>query len=454
MAVNYTNLFTDVGAFIKALDALRALSLSGGTLETQLANIKTKLTTSGREDVLSGVQELYDGMKDQGVSWAIANVDRINTRLRHRTTVLEELNGVGPASDVLTILIELYRDMVNNSQDIDGSVVTIGAVSADAGNTGNATVLTDKVLDGVSSPVGGGPWNPEWNAVNSELSVTETMTLTVSADSDSDGLVLGEEQLLLEGSPVSRVGPFGWETEGSGESKEIPTLNSHQLIANKDLESWNLNVPESWDLDSGVAGTNVIQETTAADVYRGDSALELAVGVATIQISQTLPIRILVPKQRYCLSCFVKGEAGILAGTLTIQFESPSGGYSAASSEKIEMAFGALAAQTSYGEEHFWINAPATIPDDLELVIKITGTLTAAKSVRIDSLAFGPVEWANGISVAVIAGSSQNVRGDRYSFLVTNGDEGTFQTYFRKQYKFQMPSQTDASETIADTLAE
>jgi hypothetical protein len=455
MAVNYTNLFTDIGAFIKALNAFRAFSTASGTIETQLANIITKLSSTGREDILSGVQELYDGMKDSGISWATSNVSKINERIQHRATVLEELSGLGMGSDVLTILIELSRDMVVNSQDINASVVTVGAVTTDAGNTGNAVLLVDKVLDGVNSPINGGPYNPEWNGIDSQLSVSDNFSVTCTADEDTDGLVLGEEQFIIEGNPISRAGPFGWETEGSGVSREVGSLNSHQLIANKDFESWSANVPESWDLDAGTAGTDVIQETTGADVYRGDSALRFTGdgATATFQISQTLPLRLLVPGQRYCLSCFVKGDATVGAGTLTIQFESPSGGYVAASSEKIEMLAAALAAQTSYGEEHFWINAPASIPDDLELVIKTTATLTSAATVQVDSLAFGPVEWFNGVSLAICSGSAQNIRTDRYTFTITNDDAGVFQTFFRKQYKFQMPSQTDASETQADSLA-
>ena len=455
MAVNYNNLFTDVGAFIKALNTLRAISLSGGAIQTELANLDTKLVSTDREDVLSGTQEIYEGYKNNVISWTGDNVAKINERLTHRSTVLEELSGLGGASDVTSVLLELYRVMIDASQDVDASAITLGSPAADGGNSGNATILADKVLDGVNIPADGGFANPEWNGKNSEIAISETMSITCTADEDTDGLTLGEEQFIIEGLPAPASGPFGWETEGSGTSKEIATLNSHQIISNKDFESWDTNVPESWDLDAGVAGTHVIQETTAADVYRGDSALKF-VGdgsLATIKISQTLPLRILVPKQRYCLSCFVEGTASTSAGVLTIQFESPSGGYTAGGTEKITMDAAALAAQTSYGEEHFWLNAPATIPDDLELVITITGTLTSAKIVRVDSLAFGPVEWANGVNFSVVSGANQNVRGDRYTVAVTNDDAGIFQQYFRKQYKFQMPSGTDGSETQADSKA-
>ena len=97
MAVNYNNLFTDVGAFIKALNTLRAISLSGGAIQTELANLDTKLVSTDREDVLSGTQEIYEGYKNNVISWTGDNVAKINERLTHRSTVLEELSGLGGA---------------------------------------------------------------------------------------------------------------------------------------------------------------------------------------------------------------------------------------------------------------------------------------------------------------------------------------------------------------------
>lgn len=455
MALAYQDLFEDIGSFIKAINALRAQSLSAGTIETQLDNIKTVLASHNREDVLSGVQESYDGMKDAVVGWVAVNLAKIEERFLHKETILEELTAVGPAPTILTVLKELNRQMGVDTREVDANTVTVGAQSDDASNNGNCEIFGDKVLDGVSIPILNGTSCWEWKDVNSELSSDEDMIITCIADEDSDGLPEGEERFSIVGQPIPPGGVWGWKNEGSGTNIEVQTLNSHHIIANKDFESWSANVPASWDLDGGVAGTDILQETTAADVHRGDSALQFVGDGSTdpLKISQTLPAAILTPRKRYCLGCFVKGEAGIASGTLTIQFESPSGGYSAGASEKIELNAAALAAQTTYDEEKFWITAPDTIPDDLELVIKITGALTSAKNVRIDSLAFGPVEWANGVSFAILTGSSQTVKGDRYTVNVANDNVGVFQEFFRKQYRFQLRSTTGGTEDILDNWA-
>jgi len=422
-------------------------------MQTLLDAIETALNTSGRHDVLNGVNPTFEVYRDTLVGWASELSGKVDERLGHKSTILDELIGAGSFTDVQTLLGLIHRDMVDNAQDVLLSTVTIGAVSADGGNTGDGTVETDKVLDAVSVAFAGGSPVVDLRDVDSELAVTsETMSLTCVVDEDTDGVPAGEEVFLWEGEQAPNS-PLDWRNEGSGVSLEIPTLNSHSIIANRNFDSFTANVPESWDLDNGTAGTHLVQESTAADVFRGESAVRFDGdgAQAEIGISQTIPLRALTPGKRYKLTCQVQGQAGIAAGTLTIQFESPSSAYTAGASEKITMNAAALAAQVAYGIESFFFTVPVTIPDDLELVIKVTGTLTTAKSVWVDSLAFGPVEWGGGVSVVISAGATQFVRGDRFTFTVVNDDAGVFQTFFRKRYKTQLPSA--ASPSIAENLA-
>ena len=459
MAVNYTNLFTDIGCFIKAINQFRDVATGANSpvpdLPDLLDNCETVLDSTDAHDVLSGVPELFDGFKDSAVSWIGQLNNKVTQRITDRVKILEELNGIGQDTSLQNVLMQLYRDMVDSSESINASSVTLGSVTADGGNAGNGTVLLDKVLDRVSPPGPGMSANPEYKGVNSELAATsDGMSVTCVRDEDSDGTPSGEEVFLWQGQPAARSA-FDWKTEGSGLSLEVPTLNSYALVDNKDFEAWDTNVPESWTIDSGTAGTHIIEETSAADVFRGSSALKFTGdgSTGTLKISQDVLQGAFVPGKRYLLACYVKGNASVAAGTLTIQFESASGGYTAASSEKIEMNAAALAAQTSYGIESFYITMPDQIPDDFELVIKVTGTLTNAVSVRVDSLAVGPVVWGNGVNIAVVAGSTAFVRNDRLTFTISNNDAGVFQTYFRKQYGVQMPSDTGGTETQADSLA-
>lgn len=416
-------------------------------------DVKEVFSGNNTENVLSGVPELFLQFQSQVVGWVGSLGEVVTRRLTDRTTVIEQLSGLGGSTDVVAVLRELFRDMTANSESIQRSTVTLGSVTADSGNHGSGVVLLDKVLDAVTPPHSGYPVVPQYRDLDSELSVSsETMSLTCVGDEDSDGLVAGEELFVWRGL-TSPNGAFDYNTEGSNTNRTISVLNAETIIANKDFEAWSSNVPESWDLDNGTAGTHVIQEGTGANVFRGSYGMKITGdgSQATIGISQTLPLGILVPGKRYLLSVRVKGQASTLAGTLTIEFESPSSGYTAGSSEKITMDATALSAATSWTHQYFYITAPTTIPDDLELVIKVTGTLTSAKSVWVDSLAFGAVQYANGINVAVIAGATQFTRNDRFTFPITNDDLGIIQTFLRKQYRMQLPSAS--SPTRKDLLA-
>jgi hypothetical protein len=458
VAIDYTNLFENMGVFIKAANQMRDMATGSNAPRPDLpsleSSIRSMLISNGAYDVLGSVPTDFIGYRDSAIGWAENLAGKVTELLTHRTTVLEQLPGLGQRYTLNDVLIELYRDMVANAKSVKPSVVTIGAVTADVTNHGNATVLLDKVLDGVNAPHPGFLSNREYANRDSELAVAnEDMTLTCVGDEDTDGLASGEEVFLWEGRPPLVTGPFDWNTESSGLSTTVPMLNSHQIVSNANLESWNGNVPEGWSLDDGTAGTNCIQETTAADVYRGSSAMRL-VGdgaTATIKLTQNVPLRVLVPQQRYCFACYVKGDATFAAGMLTIQFESQSGGYTAAASERILMNAAALAAQPAYGLEYFYLTVPEAIPDDLQLVVKLTGAATNGAKVRVDSIAFGPVTYGNGISAVIIAGSNQTTRNDRYTFNVQNNNAGVFQTFARKRFKMQLYS--DPANTINDNLA-
>lgn len=411
-------------------------------------------TTATVPAVVTQWNALAVQFKTQLSAMAAMILNLFQLRITDKTTVLDQLPALSAGAVISSVLKELFRDMVTNAQTIKKNTVTVSAVTADAGNVGNGTVLLDQLLDAVNAPLSNSASivNERAKGLTSELSVSEPMTLTCVVDSGA-GALEGEEIFTWEGRERN-AGAFDYNTEGSGTSLNVTSLNSSQIISNKDFESWVTNVPVNWTLDAGVAGTDFIQETNAADVYRGTYAAkfqQVALGTtAAFQISQPVSQFNLRGGRRYLLAVRVKGQAGIATGALTIHFESPSGDYTAAGSEEITMNAAALAAATTYTLKYFYITMPVIIPADLELVIKIAGILTASKGVWIDSLAFGPVVYANGINIAIIAGSTPFQSTDRFTFTVTNDKAGVFQEWFRKNYGIQLPS--SATPTISDKL--
>lgn len=458
MALSYAHTFSDIGSLIKALNQFRQTALGGGSSQPDipalLANVNSVFTGNGDTDQLNGMGNVFDGYKDSMVSLARGVGGLVQARLMDRNLMLTQLNGLSPNPSIQDVLRELYRQMGIDSESVQKNTVTIGATTAASGNTGNGTIVTTKVLDGKSIPIRGGAANLKWLGANSELSVSETLTFTCVQDEDSDGWPSGEELFLVEGTPD--YGVYNWRGEGSGERLFANTASQQKIIANQDFEVWGTgltaNIPANWDKDAGTAGTNIIQETTAASVHRGSFGLKLVGDGATasIQLSQTMRLGAFTPGKAYVVGFYVQGTAGMSAGSLTVEFESASGGYTAASSEKVTLTNTQLAALTTYTLKYFFINIPAQVPDDFELVIKLTGT-PSAHAVRIDSMAVSEVKWANGIGFAIFPGSTPFVRNDRFTIAVTNDKAGVFQEFFRRYFKFQLPS--SATPSRSDSLA-
>ncbi len=424
--------------------------------------IFTQLEASGKENLLDGMFSLFDGQRDSMVSLAAIWAGKVNTRLLDRETVINELVGVVSTSGLSDVLIELYRQMLQDSQHIRGSSISAQAWSAESDNVGEATIANQTALDGFSSPGSGFSANPFYaditTPIQSNLAVpSETMTLTVTTDRDTDGVTAGHESWLLEGQP----GPssaLGWRTEGSGTSITIPTLNSYSTIANRDFETFSGGIPTSWTLESGSAGTELNTETTAADVYRGSSAIRMDGTGTDVEIRQAVANQAIDPHRWYQLTVQIHTDGNVDGtGALDILFISDSGEYTAGSGEKISMDTTELnnqngATKSGWHEQFRWLT-PKVIPDDLELSIKFSNADSAGE-VHIDSIAFGPFIYGNGVGFTITARETdkQLSINDRYTTPISN-DEGIIQRFFRRHLKFQLPFVTDNTETLTDDLA-
>lgn len=491
-AQEYDLLFTRIGKYVKSVDqflaAANGISNIGGTPEPDLTGLLNEIIAAGDDvssipgalahDEVEGISSQFDSFRSAISGWCAVLKSDVDGWLSNRNTILFNLPGLSEASSPQEILQELIRDMAAASESIDQSAVTIGAVTATLSYSGRTigTVLTGIALDGSSEPHPGFPAVPQYQiqALDSELSVTEVLTATCIQDEDTDGLAEGFEIFRVQGQPAPDQA-FGWKTrydhasthgatpandaltgyEASGLDITVPTLSNSEIIANREFETFSTeNMPDSWERIAGTLGTNIFHETASANVHRGASSLQYTGDAATasIEIRQVVRVGDIEPNKRHCLAVYVKGEAGTTNSALKIGFESAGADWPAASDE-VSMAAAALAAQTTFGIESFQFNAPGQIPDDLELVIRLNNT-PSAHSVWIDSLAFGPMVWGNGIAMAIIGAADQFLRGDRLTFTVTNDEAGTFQRFFRRAYGMQLPSAAAAGETILDSLAE
>ena len=442
-AGQYTDLFEVIGEYVQRINEFETII---SDLDTDLSEIRTELINHSYPiETYADLDSVFESFQQSVISWINTLTSRIRILLSNDDVILDKFVTTAGWEGVLT---ELYLDMQNTSQSILKNTATIGAVSVATVNSDVNTVVTGKVLDGYNAAVSGGQIHEYQAGEDSELAPTsDTISIICVDDSTQRGVSEGRETFEM-GANDGRVGyVIGDKGSGVGQSLRPLSMSTSDFgFSNFDFETWtDASTLGTW---TKVGAGDPTRD--GADQYKGTyGASFVGDGATNWEFSQAITVGSLNRYRRYCLACYVKGEAGIADGDLEIIFEGT--GYTAGSSEKITMDDAALAAQTSYGVEYFFVNMPSEIPDDLKLSVKISNNLTNAKTVRIDHMQFGPVEYFAGIHVNVIDGAGKTLKNDKFSFTLANDDAGLFQTFFRKGMQLQLPSA--AVPSISDTLA-
>jgi len=400
------------------------------------------------DDLVDGVATLIDGLKDTVIIQAQNIAGLAIARLQNKETILDEMPQIAGSTTIATILFNLIRQMNDDDEDVEISILALSAVSEDKANTNAGVLLCDATLDGATAPSTDIALNPEYNGQLSELARVETFTAECTNDSEA-GTLVGGETFSLTGEK-RRATPWDWRTDGSGLGANLTSVQGAGNILNNDFETFTVaDTPDNWTIDAGTAGTHILEATSSGDVYHGSSSLGLVgdASLAAITLSQPITYA-LVPEKRYLFACYVKGNSSLSAGRLLIRFEDGAGVQ--VGTAEIDMDTAALAAKTSFGIESFHCTMPAEIPDNIEIVITLDGT-PSEHSLYIDWMGFGPVTYHGGVNFALVAGSDIFLKGDRYKMTTSYTATGVFQDFFREFFRVQLPS--DASPSQADTLA-
>ncbi len=460
MAFIYTGgsgLFDHLGDLLKAFN----IGSVTGRLVQQFAlfdtfsdEIVTGFEVGGQSEKIEGLLSDVEGVKNSFSSFRTRLLDFMRNRMTDRVTVIEELNL--PSLSITLMLAALIEQMDEDSETINGSVVTIGGLTsgeatADVDNAGSGYVfIIDKVLDGVSSPGTGKRAHMLLEGVDSEFGEDQTVTIEATNDSYGGTVTAGEETFSLSGEARGRGGVLYDPIGGRGPGPSFQTINQQTSIVNGDFESFSVaNTPDDWVI-TGTPGTHILEENT--EFYRGTSSVEFAGdGIqSTIQLAQLQTTTDLNPNRRFVLGLRYKTAAiDTVSQTFLVQFTGT--GYTATASEKISIT-GDLWA-TSFTFEKFYVNLPRDLPSDWTLTIAITGTMNAGKQLFVDDVAFAPVTWYDGLNISGFAGSTPAATGDRHSYTSSNDGDGVFSRLFTRHFNVQLPSDTAAGETIGDDLA-
>ena len=304
--INFSNLFVTIGHLGGLLNSVN--TYRGTTVPSLISTIYSTYEGEGLEAVV-------DGFMSTQSSWQ-SSCGSINTALQSlaQTTLITVVNNdvLQPDNTLATAMGELIVQMQSGSQTVEASSVGISG-TATSGNDGNPVfVYSTKTSNGLTL----------------ENLFAESITGTVTQDSQTGGVSAGSEVISWSGQQAltDRMS-YSWP-QGSGCTLSTTVVNAannepggfDQWLANGDFETWTVsNVPDSWHITVGTAGTQVLKGTSA---YTGTYSLALVGdGTTLTALEQQFGVdnsNTIQPMTQYCVNMWIKASAVPASGVLEV----------------------------------------------------------------------------------------------------------------------------------------
>lgn len=344
-----------------------------------------------------------------------------------------------PTKTVADALDELISQMTTNAESVDASAPSV-AVAAGSGNVGDAQLVAS-VVDG--------------EGVTLENVLAEDIVLEISTTSTA-----GNERGTMEGeaNEASDKMAHNWPS-GSGSSQTITVRNpsADGFLTDGEFEDFTANDPDSWTIDTGSAGTDILEETSAQ--YRGSACLEYDGDGSTLSaISQDLSAQSLASRTPYVLCVRTKVDVVPAAGALVIDLYDGSSVINDDAGTANSLSIDVTSETTSYAAHTAVFRLPEPVPTTVKIRVRLSTAVSTGSSLFIDDLIFGPAMtqmYTGGPYVALVRGATDVAKDDTFTATVTNGREGAFQELFDKLFGYPeklLPSDTGGTETVADSL--
>ena len=357
--------------------------------------------------------------------------------------------------DILSIVNVVGMTEVNNLQFYASAVATntfalrgitgFGYTAYTSGgvwraNVGHATVITS-VLNGRGKRLE--------NCLAEDIITKVTSTTTPGSEAYS----LRGERDLAAGDKLSHLWPSG--SGASLTTEAIRNPSSAGFLTNGDFETWASNVPGSWTISVGVAGTSVKQDSS--NEYRGNSSLEFnGDGAELTAITQT--VTSLVSRTPYPISIRYKVDVVPAAGVLVIDLYDGSAVINDDAGTASSISVALTGAETSYKVLTGVFRLPDPVPATVTVRIRLSTALSNTSSAFMDDIIFGPAmtqAYTAGPYVSQIRGDVDAAVDDEHTITVVNARAGSFQSLFDRLFLNPdklIPSVTGAAETIDDAL--
>ncbi len=447
-------LFTRLGKLFGLAEAVRNHQQD---IVTRIAAIQAEYTSADSYMVGDLVAQL-----EQRVAAAGAILDDI--RRASQSTLVEmcyaEAIAGGrtpmPSKSVGDAIQFLIREMANDSETVDGTTISKGAIAVGTGNVGNGTLLYTELI-----PLGLKGGITQFPNIR-----TERLQIRCIADSQSGEIARGSEIFEVRGQAAYTNLDYRFPS-GSGARFVMSCLNAaldtgaryEQLLRNGAFTNYTTaNIPDYWTVSTGTAGTHFAQETSVT--YRGGSAFKMIGDGSTLaKVRQQMQADAGTPHaitsdRLYVLAIAARVNAGASAGTVRVSLQDNSGTVVSGTSVSLPYTVG-----TTYGWQYAFFRAPLSLPSTVYAVVEQTTALNSGGIMYLDELVLAEVrQSARGSQgFVILAGSTDWVNNDHLGLTVTNNAEGIFNTEFDRFFAmyengYVLPANTAGGETILDTL--
>lgn len=440
MAVDYTKVFTVIGSIVDKVNDyftyIDVFTNDQADLEDVLSNqVLVRLEGTLPED--------YQDFKDNVSDWIGVLIDRSTTVLTDEQLIGDNF-AFGTNPSLTIVWPALLHDMVENDINVESSVSTIGSINYDTANAQVGVIETGTLLDGFNPPMQGAQAIIEYVGLETQMTPDdETITFTCVSDSEHSATRGGETFQITGTNAGSDPYSPGGENIGILGNIQVADNQASRYVTNSSFDSWTGVEADGWTTVITAGGTTdqAIVESENTVTGSGSSLRTIPSGNKGFVTYQTVNPNIFDRNRAYFLSCWAQKDTDILGDqSLILSITSISGFFKNVTVNPTTTAW-----------EHFsgQFIIPAELTDDL--YVEIIGTLVDTNdSVRVDQVVITPCTYIAGVAVALFGGPEKWREGDFIEVPLSNTNDGLFQTFARKAYKVQLP--TDDTPTISDDL--
>lgn len=461
MALNLTTFYTVIGKNVKQINEMVTYYTE---LETAKDATYAVMNTAGLQDLYAPLPNVYLGYYGAVAGWIQELVSNVQSVIVDEEFVLDELPIF--ASDTATVLDAIFDYMVLNTSTLKASIVTLATVDIDYAKvtfqtgvgslpTGapNPTVFVSRLLDGVNAPTNLVRANTHYNNLESQLAMTATVFAKCVASAP------GQEVLQLFSDSPEQAS-YTYDAEAPGNGGQIVNAESNNLIAtNYDFTTWSGNNPTGWPLTGGTAGTDWVDSS-------GSGVGPLRINTAGTYTKQQMSG--LQRNTAYMFAAAVQCIGTTGTAVVKMRIENVDG-------VTVHKAFAdvtiADVSDSSTNQSYiygFYSPSNTVNLDDIYLAVEYDAESNSGTYMRLYKVVAVPVTYFNGLGFAFwnpyvdylsTFNQSQSTTHEEIALngyaqiAVANGNEGVLQTFFRKAFNVQMPTDGTGSHTIADTLA-